>query len=140
MKKISLLILFVFACTVAFGQNLDFEQTGFEIKPIAMNEAAPSALSYVVSQEDLPSQFTLGQVLPSEAVAFSPVMEENDVSFYAKNNDNPAAQIAPLTAKQVFAFANDGSIRGVKNIAYKPSTGGNIADAYCRALYASRSN
>lgn len=124
---------------MSYGQNLDFEQTGFEIKTVAMKESK-SVITYVVTKQDLPSQFTLGPVLKEQTVAFSPLVEQKDNSFYGPaGSEEPNVYIAPLTAKEVFAFANDGSIRGVKNIAYKPASGGNIYDAYCTALYAARS-
>ena len=138
MKNTLLLLLCIASSTLSFGQALDFEQTGFEIKAVAIKEQK-SALAYHVAEKALPSKLMLGPVLKDKQVNFSPVVAEQEVAFYAKNNDNPNVQIAPLKQSDIYAFGPDGAIRGVKNIAYKPASGGNIYDAYCTALYAARS-
>lgn len=139
MKKILLILLYIASSALSYAQNLDFEETGFEIKTVAMRETK-SVITYIVAKQDLPSKFTLTPIQKEQTVAFSPFIEQKDNSFYGSaTSAKPNVYIAPLTAKEVFASANDGSIRGVKNIAYKPALGGNIYDAYCAAIYASRS-
>ena len=133
-----LLVLFFASSALSFGQNLDFEQTGFEIKSVAMKEQK-SALAYHVAEKTLPSKLMLRPVLEDKQVRFSPVEQGNDIVYYSKNNKEPNVEIAPLKQSEIYAFGADGSINGVKNIAYKPASGGNIYDAYCTALYAARS-
>jgi len=115
------------------AQSLDFEETGFEIKAVAMQKEK-SALAYHVSKVELPSRFNLDPVLKEKEVAYTPMVET------LSNNPNPSIEIAPLEANEVFAFGEDGAVKGVKNIAYKAGSGGNIYDAYCRGVYASRGN
>ena len=122
----------------AEAQSLDFEKTGFEIKAVAMQEEK-SVLAYHVSDAPVPSRFNLRAVLQEKQVAFSPLQEQKYTARKSATTKDPVITIAPLKQSDVFAFGRDGSINGVKNIAYKPASGGNIADAYCRAIYASRS-
>lgn len=121
------------------AQNLDFEKTGFEIKAVAIQEEK-SALAYHVSETPLPSKFVLGPVLQEKRVSFTPVIQENNPVFRSGKAKDPVITIAPLKQSEIFAFGTDGRINRVKNIAYKPASGGNIADAYCRAIYASRNS
>lgn len=131
-QKIILLVSFVMSVGLS-AQGLDFEQTGFEIKAVAM-QTEKSALAYHVSEKELPSRFTLGPVLKENIVVYSPVVQTSG------NKQHPNISIAPLEANEVFAFGNDGAINGVKNTVYKAASGGNIYDAYCRGVYASRSS
>jgi hypothetical protein len=135
--KNTLLLLFCIVCsTLSFGQALDFEQTGFEIKAVAIKKQK-SALAYHVAKKELPSKLVLGPVLKEKKVDFYASQEQQ--VFNAKQNSNPNVQISPLKGKEVFSFGEDGAINGVKNIAYKPAIAGNIHHAYCTALAASRS-
>ncbi len=138
-KRLLITITFVSLSIVSVkAQSLDFEQTGFEIKAVAMQEEK-TVLAYHVSDAPLPSRFNLRTVLQEEQVKFSPLQEEIYLASRSAGTKDPVITIAPLKQSDIFAFGSDGSINGVKNIAYKPANGGNIADAYCRAIYASRS-
>lgn len=131
-QRILLIVCFTMSVSLS-AQGLDFEETGFEIKAVAMQKEK-SALAYHVSKVELPSRFNLGPVLKEKEVAYTPMVET------LSNNPNPSIEIAPLEANEVFAFGEDGAVKGVKNIAYKAASGGNIYDAYCRGVYASRGN
>lgn len=134
MKNITLALVLV--CSVGFGQNLDFEKTGFEIKPISMKKEK-TVMAYHVAQKDVPSRFNLVSVEKDNSIQFNPI--DREYVAYVPNPSKHQLRVEPLKGMDAFTFGNDGSIRGVKNIAYEPSTGGNLSDAYCRALYASRS-
>lgn len=141
MKK-HLFFVFVLCSVTLFSQNQDFEETGFEIKAVAMNTAAQSLLALNLDEVTLPSRFTLGPIfrdrntqqhIPLIFITTEELSAKKHVraDFYLK---------APsLNTDQIYAFGSDGTISGVKNIAYKPASGGNIANAYCNALYAARS-
>lgn len=135
MKNTILLILCGLSYTVSFGQNLDFEKTGFEIKAISMKKEQ-TVLAYHVAKKDIPSTFTLGPVQKDNNIRFNPLVEA-PIS-YVKNVAKPQINVTPLKGMDAFVFANDGSIRGIKNIAYEASTGSNIANAFCNAVAGSR--
>lgn len=141
MKK-QLLFIFALCSATVFSQNRDFEQTGYEIKAVAMNTEARSLLALNLEEDELPTRFTLGPLFrdrnPQQHI---PLIFKTVEAISAKNPVRADFTIkAPsLKAKEIYAFGADGSISGVKNIAYKPASGGNIADAYCTALYAARS-
>lgn len=141
MKK-QFLIIFAFITATAFCQNQDFEKTGFEIKTVAMNTEAPSLLALNLEEDALPSRFTLGPIFRDRnPQQHTPLIFKTVQQIGAKNPIREGFKLKPPTLKadQIYAFGSDGSISGVKNIAYKPARGGNIADAYCTAIYAARS-
>lgn len=141
MKKLIVFVVILSSISV-FSQNLDFQKTGFEIKAVAMNTESKSLLTLNLEEEELPSRFTLGAVIrdrnPNQNIA---LIFKTVEQIGAKNPVRADFNLkAPsLKSDQIFAFGSDGSISGVKNIAYKPARGGNIANAYCTALYAARS-
>jgi len=129
--------------TILTAQNADFETVSFELKPIAMITAERSLLSYDFAKDEIPSRFTKASLSRGtiQQLDNSPLIYVTREKFANKNITPVSGTLeAPtLSANQVYAFTNDGSISSpVKNIAYKRATGGNIADAYCNALYAAR--
>ncbi len=134
-QKSLLLICFIISLGMS-AQELDFEQTGFKIKAVAM-QRQKSTLAYRVSEKNTLSRFNLGPILKDNKVAYSPIEETPSNHFTARNRQNTDIKIEPLKSNKPYSFGNDGSIKRVKNIAYKPSSGGNVYDAYCRGVYAS---
>lgn len=135
MKK----LLFLLLCIplVSFGQNLDIETTGFEIKATTLTNSTRSLLSYNLENEQLPTRLKKfdsrsRQEISHASQSFIYAVQRN---FNAKNFKNPVITIAPLGENDLHAFWGNNRI-DVKNIAYKPSTGGNIFSAYCAATYA----
>ena len=124
-----------------FSQNQDFEKTGFEIKPVAMNTEAQCLLALNLEEVELPSRFTLGPVFRNrDTQKNTPLVFKTVDNIGAKRSVRVDFNLkAPsLKSDQLFAIGSDGSISGVKNIAYKTASGGNIVNAYCTAIYASR--
>ncbi len=121
-----------------FGQGLDFETTGFEIKATTLTNVTRSLLSYDLNSEEIPTQFKKFDSRSREDIynMQQPMVFATHKGFTDKNTNNPSIQIAPFNANTVYAFGDDGGINGVKNIAYKPSRGQNIYGAYCAAVYA----
>ena len=136
MVQKTLLLVCVIMSLGLSAQGLDFEQTGFEIKAVAMQKEK-SALAYHISKNELPSRYTLSPVLKEKEVMYSPIAETPNTD----NTQNLDIQIAPLKSNQGYAFGSEGTgANRVKNIAYKAASGGNIYDAYCRGVYASRTS
>ena len=138
MKK--LLFLFLFIPIVSFGQDqgLDYETTSFEIKAVTLTNSTRSLLSYDLKNEQIPTRLKKfdsrsRQEIYSTSQSFIYAVRSN---FKAKNSKNPVITIAPLSEKDLYAFGVQNNNNKVKNIAYKPSTGGNIFSAYCAATYA----
>lgn len=137
MKKLCCVALLLFPLC-SFGQGLDFETTGFEIKALTLTNVTRSLLSYDLNTEEIPTQFKKFDSRSREDIYHieQPMVYAVHKEFTAKNTDDPSVQIAPFNSNTVYAFGNDGGINGVKNIAYKPSRGQNIYGAYCAAVYA----
>jgi len=134
MKK--LLFLLLFFPIVSFAQTLDFETTSFEIKAVTLTNVTRSLLSYDLKNEQIPTRIKKfdtrsRQEIYNASQSFIYAVRSN---FKAKNTKNPVITIAPLSENDRYAFGDNGS--EVKNIAYKPSTGGNIFSAYCAGIYA----
>ncbi|MFT5892373.1 MAG: hypothetical protein ACI9Y7_002483 [Dokdonia sp.] len=132
----NLLFLFLFIPIVSFAQGLDYETTSFEIKAVTLTNSTRSLLSYDLKNEQIPTRLKKfdsrsRQEIYGASQSFIYAVRSN---FKANNNKNPIITISPLSEKDLYAFGNDNS--KVKNIAYKPSTGGNIFSAYCAATYA----
>jgi hypothetical protein len=139
MKRLYFLFL-VFLPFISFGQGLDFETTGFEIKALTLTNTTRSLLSYDLINEDVPTRLKRfdsrsRQEMYNTSRSFIYTVRSN---FSKRNTKNPIVNIAPLSENDIYAFGDDGAINGVKNIAYKPSSGGNIYSAYCAAVYAAR--
>lgn len=137
MKRLYFL-LFLFLPFISFGQGLDFETTSFEIKAVTLTNTTRSLLSYDLTQEEIPSRLKKfdsrsRQEIYNSRQSFTYAVRSN---FSKRNSKNPVIAIAPLSENDIYAFGDDGAINGVKNIAYKPSSGGNIYSAYCAAVYA----
>jgi hypothetical protein len=141
MKKLVLLIFALYSITL-FSQNEDFEKTGFQIKAVAMKTGVQSLLALNLEEVEMPSRFTLGSIFRDHNTQQNiPLIFKTIEQLGAKNPVRADFNIkAPsLKSGQIYAFGSDGSLSGVKNIAYKPASGGIIAAAYCTALYAARS-
>lgn len=139
MKRLYFLFL-VFLPFISFGQGLDFETTGFEIKALTLTSTPRSLLSYDLKNEDVPTRLKAFDSRSRQEMytinrSFIYTVRSN---FSKRNSKNPVINIAPLSENDIYAFGDDGAINGVKNIAYKPSSGGNIYSAYCAAVYAAR--
>lgn len=136
MVQKTLLLVCVIMSLGLSAQGLDFEQTGFEIKAVAMQEEK-SVLAYYVSENELPSRYALSPVLKKKEITYSPIAETPN----ANNTQNPDIQIATLKSNKGYAFGNEGTgADKVENIAYKAASGGNVYDAYCRGVYANRAS
>jgi len=134
MKYIFFLLLFL--PIVSFSQGLDFETTSFEIKAITFTNSHRSLLSYNPNNENIPTRIKKfdsrsRQEIYNSSQSFIYTVNSN---FRTKDIKNPIVAIAPLSENDMYAFGDNGN--EVKNIAYKPSTGGNIFSAYCAAAYA----
>ena len=132
-----LLFLLLFTPLVSLSQALDYETTSFEIKALTLTNSARSILSYDLNNEQIPTRLKQfdsrsRQEIYNTSQSFIYSVRSN---FNTKNFKNPVIKIAPLNVDDLHAFWGDSSI-DVKNIAYKPSTGGNIFSAYCAATYA----
>ncbi len=141
MKRLCFLFL-LFLPFISFGQGLDFETTSFEIKAVTLTNTTRSLLSYDLTNEEVPSRLKKfdsrsRQEIYNSSKSFIYAVRSN---FSNRNTKNPIVNIAPLSENDIYAFGNDGAINGVKNIAYKPSSGGNIYSAYCAAVYAASRN
>ena len=135
MKK--LLFLFLFIPILSFAQGLDYETTSFEIKAVALTNRTRSLLSYDLKNEQIPTRLKKfdsrsRQEIYGASKSFIYAVRSN---FKSKNSKDPVITIAPLREKDIYNFG-DSNNNEVKNIAYKPSTGGNIFSAYCAATYA----
>ncbi|WP_299684675.1 hypothetical protein [uncultured Dokdonia sp.] len=134
MKKILFLLLFL--PIISFSQGLDFETTNFEIKAVTLTNTTRSLLSYDLKNEEVPTKIKKfdtrsRQEIYNASQSFIYTVRSN---FKAKNKKNPVITIAPLGDNDRYAFGDNGT--EVKNIAYKPSTGGTIFSAYCAGVYA----
>ncbi len=132
-----LLFLLLFLPILSFSQNLDFETTGFDIKALTLTSTPRSILSYTTNNEQIPSRIKAFDSRSRQEIvnAQRSLIYTIQSSFAAKNVKNPVITIAPLDGDNVQTFWGDSSI-DVKNIAYKPSNGGNVFSAYCAATYA----
>jgi hypothetical protein len=135
MKK--LLLLFLFIPIVSFAQGLDFETTSFEIKAVTLTNSTRSLLSYDLKNEEIPTRLKKFDSRSRQEIygASQSFIYAVRSKFKTKNSKNPVITISPLSEKDLYAFG-DSNNNKVKNIAYKPSTGGNIFSAYCAATYA----
>ena len=137
MKRFYFLFL-VFLPFISYSQGLDFETTSFEIKAVALTNTTRTLLSYDLTKEEVPTRLKKfdsrsRQEIYNSRKSFTYAVRSN---FSKRNSKNPVIDIAPLSENDIYAFGDDGAINGVKNIAYKPSSGGNIYAAYCAATYA----
>lgn len=135
MKKILFLLLFL--PILSFGQNLDFETTGFEIKALTLTSSPRSILSYNINNEQIPSRIKPFDSRSRQEIvnAKRSLVYNIQRSFATKNIKNPVIAVAPLDEGNSQTFWGDSRI-DVKNIAYKPSNGGTVFSAYCAATYA----
>lgn len=134
MKK--LLFLLLLLPVISIGQNLDFETTSFEIKAVALTTTNKSLLSYDLNKEEIPTKIKKFDTRSRQEIynASQSFIYTVNSNFKTRNTKNPVITIAPLSENDIYAFGDNGT--EVKNIAYKPSTGGNIFSAYCAAVYA----
>lgn len=127
---------------IAISQTQDFERTGFEIKAVAMNDAPERLLQLNIEEDSFQSRFDLQPLFKERTPQYEgPMIYEVRRASVVRNEtqEDYYKRVPTLNAKEIYAFGNNGSIKGVKNIAYKPAIRGNIADAYCTAIYAARS-
>lgn len=130
MKKI-LIVLAVLATATGFSQA-DYETTGFRIDAVSKEtpdymkplNAVTGVRTYKRSQAQTtaPKQ----QVVVSFSDKKAPDLITKEVS------------VTPIKKGKVYGFSQDGSISGVKNIAYKKSQTEGAHQLYCRSVAAGR--
>ena len=135
MKKILFLLLFL--PIAGFAQGLDFETISFEIKAVTLTNRTRALLSYDLENEQIPTRIKKFDTRSRQEIYNASQSFIYDVvrsNFITNNVKNPVITIAPLSENNQYAFGDNGT--SVKNIAYKPSNGGNIFSAYCAGVYA----
>ena len=131
MNRQLLLLGFIFSCGLSFGQTTDYETTS-----IAITSMSTSDYMKPLNVQLGIRAFNVQEQIPS-------IPEEKQVVVNFSENKDPDLISRPMDVKplqiKVYGFSENGSISGVKNIAYKQAGGQNVFQAYCRSAYAGRS-
>ncbi|RMB56977.1 hypothetical protein EAX61_13010 [Dokdonia sinensis] len=141
MKTFLTALVLIFTSSL-FSQTQDFARIGFKITAVAMNDAPERLLKLNFKEETFQSRFDLRPLFQEQTQQYSGPMiyEESRASVVRyETQEDYYKRVPSLNSKEIYAFGKDDNIKGVKNIAYKPAIRGNIADAYCTAIYAARS-